>query len=99
MPMGINEKKKLWVKNHLGWISTANGAIKLKAWLLCNTHLICGIRRHGLHEIMGSFPQHRCIGPKTINSKEFKNPVKVNGTIKIKAFNKFGRASKSFIVK
>jgi hexosaminidase len=35
----------------------------------------------------------------SINSKEFKNPVKVNGPIKIKAFNKTGRASKTFIVK
>lgn len=35
----------------------------------------------------------------SINAKEYKNPVKVKGPIKIKAFNKTGRASKTFIVK
>ena len=34
-----------------------------------------------------------------INSKEYTNPIKVDGQIKVRAFNKFGRASKSFIVK
>ncbi|WP_255037494.1 family 20 glycosylhydrolase [Lacihabitans soyangensis] len=34
-----------------------------------------------------------------INSKEYTNPIKVNGLIKVRAFNKFGRASKTFIVK
>jgi hexosaminidase len=34
-----------------------------------------------------------------VNSKEYTYPVKVNGPIKVRAFNKFGRASKTFIVK
>lgn len=35
----------------------------------------------------------------TVNSKEYSNPIKVSGPIKVRSFNKFGRASKSFIVK
>lgn len=34
-----------------------------------------------------------------VNSKEYKEPVKVNGLIKVRAFNKLGRASKTFTVK
>jgi hexosaminidase len=34
-----------------------------------------------------------------INSKEYTKPIKVSGPIKIRSFNKFGRASKTFIVK
>ncbi len=34
-----------------------------------------------------------------INSKEYTTPVKVNGLIKVRVFNKFGRASKTVIVK
>jgi hexosaminidase len=33
------------------------------------------------------------------NSKEYIKPVKVNGLIKVRTFNKTGRASKTFIVK
>ena len=34
-----------------------------------------------------------------INSKEYTKPIKVNGLIKVRTFNKFGRASKTFTVK
>ena len=34
-----------------------------------------------------------------VNSKEYSTPIKVSGPIKVRSFNKFGRASKTFIVK
>jgi hexosaminidase len=34
-----------------------------------------------------------------VNSKEYTNPIKVSGPIKVRSFNTFGRASKTFIVK